>query len=468
MFIGRKHELAVLKNHYESNHFEFIGLYGRRRVGKTALLNQFVQGLPCGWCTAVEDDARLNLRILSQAVYSLYHPDDSSEFAPVYGDFQQALEAAFVYAQDKRAILVIDEFPYLAKAEPSFPSVLQAAIDRHQETSKLFIVLCGSSLSFMKEQLLDKQSPLYGRRTAQMELKPFNFFESQAFFPALDAKTGAVIYGMVGGIPLYLRQFCDTYTLEENLEHTFLTADSILYEEPANLLKQEISKSAPYNAVISAIANGASQHNDIAMKAGLETSALDYYLKELARIGLVVREEPITGKGSRKAVWKITDNLFNFWYRFIRPRQTLIERGLGSNVTTKIIDTVPLYMGSIFEQICKDWLWQQYSMSRLGFEITNIGRWWGNDPQTKSEAEIDIVAVNDDTVTLVGECKWRNELTDTKQLQKLHSHAWLAGASPLTSHWLFSMSGFTTGCKEKAQSMNNVRLISFDEMTLVN
>ena len=465
MFVGRDRELNLLNKLNASNKFEFVGVYGRRRVGKTALLTEFTRGLRTGWCAAVEDDAAMNLRIFSRAVYSMSQPCDAdTESAPVYADFQLAVEAAFAAAAETRAVLVIDEFPYLVKSYPAFPSVLQAAIDAHQADSKLFLVLCGSSLSFMKEQLLGRNSPLYGRRTAQLEVKPFDFFESRDFFPELDAVSAANIYGMVGGIPLYLKQFSGMQNIGEGIESVFLDVGSILYEEPMNLLKQEVSKAAPYNAVISAIAAGASQHNEIAAKAGIESSALDYYLKELVRLGLVQREEPITGKKGRKCLWQLTDNLFKFWYRFVRPRQALVERGLGARVAARIESGLPEYMGPVFETICRDWLWRALEANALDFEITDIGRWWGNDPVARSEAEIEIVAVDEGRTVLVGECKWKNERVGADQLVKLDERAHLAAADASAARWIFSKSGFTEGCDTHAAQMPGARLVTFDEM----
>lgn len=464
MFIGRFQELSLLRKRYASGKFEFIGVYGRRRIGKTALLTEFSRDLRTGWCASVEDDAAANLRILSQAVYALQHPDADPDIAPIFADFQSAIEAAFAATQGERGALIIDEFPYLAKSYPPFASILQAAIDAHQDTSKLFLVLCGSSLSFMKEQLLARNSPLYGRRTAQIELQPFDYFESRLFFPEQDNYNSACIYGMVGGVPLYLMQFDGSATLEDNVNRVFLNPGSIMFEEPTNLIKQEVSKAAQYNAVISAIASGATQHNEIAAKAGLESGALDYYLKELSRIGLVHREEPITGKGGRKALWQLDDNLFRFWYRCIRPRQSLVERGLGANAVSRIMAEMPEYMGTIFEQICKDWLWRQLAACELEVEFTDIGRWWGNDPTKRAEAEIDIVAVDDAKTVLVGECKWKAEPTGADQLEKLDARAHLAGASPDAARFVFSRSGFTQGCHELAAEIPNARLVSFGEM----
>lgn len=464
MFIGRERELALLEKRYQSNRFEFVGVYGRRRVGKTTLLSEFTRGRRTGWCAAVEDDAAVNLKMLSQAVFSLQAPDADPALAPVYPDFRTALEVAFAACAHERAVLVIDEFPYLAKADTSFASVLQAVIDANQATSKLMLILCGSSLSFMKEQLLSRNSPLYGRRTAQIELKPFDFFEARAFFPDLDPAEALALYGAVGGVPLYLRQFSESVTLADNIAGAFLDPGSILYEEPINLIKQEVSKAAPYNAVIAAMASGASQHNEIATKAGLGRSALDYYLRELVRLGLIYREEPITGRGSRKAVWRLADNLFRFWYRFVRPRQALVERGLGANVAPRIVEALPDYLGPIFEEVCRDWLWRQLACGTLPFEMTDVGRWWGNDPSVRAQAEIDVVAVNDDTAVMVGECKWQKDLTGADQLDKLDRRAHLAGATAVTPRWMFSRAGFTAGCVGLAKNMRGARLVTFAEM----
>ena len=196
----------------------------------------------------------------------------------------------------------------------------------------------------------------------------------------------------------------------------------------------------------------------------LEASALDYYIKELVRIGLVQRETPVQNRNKRKSLWHLTDPLFAFWYRFIRPRQSLIERGLGSNVSTRIIENLSAFMGPVFEEICRQWLWRELAANRLEFEMTSVGRWWGNDPKARSEAEIDIVALDDSSTVLVGECKWRNELTDAGELEKLDERAYLAGANSATPRWLFSRSGFTSGCIDAAREMRNARLITFEDM----
>lgn len=270
---------------------------------------------------------------------------------------------------------------------------------------------------------------------------------------------------MVGGVPLYLAQFSNVADVAQAVETRFLDPGSILFEEPANLLKQEVSKPAAYNAVISAIATGSSQYNEIATQAHVKSSALEYYLKELSRIGLVRREVPITGRGGRKAIWVITDNLFRFWYRFVGPWRSLVERNLGSRVTRRIIDGLPQYMGPVFEELCRQWLWRELAADRLGFEMTDVGRWWGNDPGTRSEAEIDLVAVDGQAVTMVGECKWQGGAVGAEQLAKLDARARLVGAGTQVPRWVFSKKGFKQSCADLAGQLPAARLVTLSDMT---
>lgn len=463
MFIGRDRELATLKRLYDTGVFQFPVVYGRRRVGKTTLINEFVGRKPAIYFTAVENDRQVNLRNLSRAVALYEHPDRDPALAPPFVDFQQAFETIFDLARAKRLIFVIDEYPYLAKADPSVSSILQALVDRAAEGSKLFLVLCGSSLSFMKEQVLSEKSPLYGRRTAQMELKPFDFFDSMRFFPGRAPQEIAQIYGMVGGVPLYLLQFRGEGNLRDLTEAALLDPNSILYEEPTNLLLQEVSKAPRYNAVIAAVADGRTQSGEITSVVGISTAEVAYYLKELERLGLVVREMPVI-KAGKRPIYRLSDNLFRFWFRFVSPHVSTIERGMPGRAWRAIEGALPEYMGPVFEDICAQWLWRQMARSTLPVEFDFLGRWWGNDPQLKQEAEIDLVAVDDLGVVLAAECKWRNEDFPLTELEKLRHRVGLIGDASDVQLYGFSKGGFTKPCQEAAARGANIHLVTFDDM----
>lgn len=463
MFIGRERELTTLDHLYQTDAFQFPVIYGRRRVGKTTLINKFVGKKPTIFFTAVENSRQTNLENLSRAIAQFEHPDRDPALIPPHTDFQQAFELIFQLSRKQRLIFVIDEFPYLAKADPSVPSILQALIDRNHNDSHLFLVLCGSSLSFMKEQVLGEKSPLYGRRTAQVELRPFDFFTSAEFFPDRDPLDIAKIYGMVGGVPLYLMQFQGAGTLRELTETALLNPNAILYEEPSNLLMQEVSKASRYNAVISAIADGRTQSSEVAAAAGVSSAEVAYYLKELERIGLVIREKPLVGRGKRP-IYKLADNLFRFWFRFVGPHTSSIQRGMPGRAWRAIEKSLSEYMGPVFEDICAQWLWRQLANGSLPTEFDDLGRWWGTDPQLKQEAEIDIVGIEGTRVALAGECKWRNENFPVAELEKLRHRTNLIGDSSTSQLYAFSKAGFTEACRREAEVSANVHLVTFDEM----
>lgn len=268
---------------------------------------------------------------------------------------------------------------------------------------------------------------------------------------------------MAGGVPLYLRQFDPALSLEENVCEVFLSPESLLYDEPTNLIKQEVQKAAPFNGVIQAIAEGCSQNNEIATAMGIQTSELTYYLKELRSIGLMSREMPVVA-GSRRAIYRLSDNLFRFWYRFVLPNRTAIERGMQQRVLRGVLAGLPSFCGPVFEDVCAQWLWRHNADGSLPVEFDDLGRWWGNDPQLREEAEIDLVGVDDGSTVLVGECKWRNEALDGSVVDTLVHRSSLVHARPDAWLYVFSKSGFTQSAEEAATSYGRMSLISFDDM----
>ena len=324
-FIGRETELRMLQRRYDSGKFECVVVYGRRRIGKTALINRFVQDKPAIFYTATENGAERNLKGLSASI-ARYRNGLNSVGSPVYEDYRDAFEDVFRMAERDRLILVIDEYPYLAKAEPMVSSLLQQLIDQHHGTGKLMLILSGSSMSFMERQVLGYQSPLYGRRTAQIKVMPFDYRESRGFVPDMGKEDAAVVYGITGGIPQYLIQFDDGVSLEENLRWNVLDPSAYLFEEPGKLLQEELRKPAEYNNIIQTIASGASSGVKIANGSHIEQTVLSHYLRNLSDLHIIVKETPYP-EGSRRGIWRIEDLLFRFWYRYIPDNMSLIESG---------------------------------------------------------------------------------------------------------------------------------------------
>ena len=310
MFIGRKKEIFDLNKRYESGRFEFAVIYGRRRVGKTTLINEFVRGKECIMYSATETNSRKNLMDLSKSIYAL-----SSDFENASGmflDFQAAFEAVFQIAKERRIIFVIDEYPYLASCESGIASVFQILIDRCHQKSKLFLILCGSSMSFMENQVMGYQSPLYGRRTCQYKIKPFDFFEMKEYYKNADGEDLAMLYGITGGIPLYMSMMDDRLAIEDNIKDNFLTASAYLYEEPTNLIKQECRDASQYNTIIGAIAQGASRLSEICSRTGIDTALATSYLNRLSGLGIVKKEIPFGVSSSKKSWYVLEDFMFRF------------------------------------------------------------------------------------------------------------------------------------------------------------
>lgn len=460
MFIGRERELASLERLYTSDRFEFAVIYGRRRVGKTALITQFIREKRAIYFMGVESNARQNLENFSKSILEF---ETGIQAGTAFVSFQAALEHVFKLAEKERLILIIDEYPYVARSSKSLASTLQLLIDQYKAGSKLMLILCGSSMSYMEDHVLAYKAPLYGRRTFQMKLMPFDFADTCRYFKSFSAEDKALIYGMVGGTPQYLLQMDEGKSVEDNIRNTFLNPVSPLFEEPENLLKQEVREPALYNAIISAVAAGASRMAEISAKVGEDTAVCTAYLKNLMALGLVRRETPYGEKISRRSLYIVEDNLFRFWYRFVPENHSIIGRGAVDLAYKRIEPCLSDYMGKVFEEICKQYLWKLLLAGESPVEFRELGRWWGTDPSVRSQAEIDIMGVQDQNTALFGECKWTNEKVGADVLETLirRSRIFHYGKTHL---YLFAKRGFTKSCEEAASKAGNVVLVQYKEL----
>lgn len=460
MFIGREKELEALDRLYNSDKFEFAVIYGRRRVGKTAIINKFVTDKSAICFTGVETNEKQNLENFSKCIFEFVTKKPGNTF---FSSFQAALEYVFEIAEEQRIVLVIDEYPYVARASKSLASTLQFLIDKYKDTSRLFLILCGSAMSYMEDQVLAYKAPLYGRRTAQFKIQPFEFQEACKYFNKLSNEDKALAYGVVGGTPQYLLQLNEKLSIEDNIKNMYLNPISAIYEEPQNLLKQEVREPAIYNAIIAAIAAGYTKMSEISTKVGEDTSVCATYIKNLISLGIVKKETPFGEASTRKTIYSIEDNMFRFWYRFVPDNISIISRGATELAYNRIKPHLSTYMGSVFEEICKQYLWSLLLNGKCAIDFTDIGRWWGTNPKTRQQVEIDIMGTSDKNTALFGECKWTNEKIDLGVLELLVEKSKLFYYQK-KHYYLFAKSGFTTGCLDRANEMGNVSLISYEEM----
>lgn len=473
MFIAREKELAILEDAYTSGAFEMPVVYGRRRVGKTALLNQFIKNKKDAFFfTAQKGAMQENLVRLSASVYqalgiaasTLSAEETFSSADMVFGSFEAAFTALFEKAKDQRIIFVIDEYPYLAESYPAVSSLLQTLIDKNKATSKLMLILCGSSMSFMEKQVLGEKSPLYGRRTKQIKLEPFDIFDAVKLCQPDTVIKNVELYALVGGIPLYLEQLDGARSTEWNIANNVLKTGSYLSAEPENYLLQELRTPALYNSIIAAIASGCVRPQEIADRVKGNSVNVTQYLTRLEELRIIKKEEPVLQSKKKKSHYCLVDNLFAFHYLFARRYATAIDAGMEDQIAKRVVENeLSGYVGYVFEDVCRQWVLRQIQAGEIDFLPTAIGSWWGTNPQTKQEEQIDVTVSDADGKILLGECKWRNEKTDVSVLRTLQERAMLVDGGFQAQLYLFSKSGFTEGCIEAAKDIK-AQLITVDDM----
>jgi AAA+ ATPase superfamily predicted ATPase len=481
MFVGRNNELEALEALYEKHTMQMVVVYGRRRVGKTTLLAHFTTDKPAIFFTAQESNDAANLKAFSQALYK------HAGLPTTTGSFE-SWDAAFSFladvAKDQQLILVFDEFPYAAQANSSLPSILQRAIDHEFSKGRLFLLLSGSNVGFMESDVLGSKSPLYGRRTAQIHLLPFDYHDAALMLQGATQKDCIRYYSCLGGVPYYL-SFVDTQlTFEDNIIALFFKGTSVFAQEPLMLLRQELREPALYNTILTALAKGANTPQLIANQIGEDRTKLIKYLDTLKGLGLIDKFIPLLTNQAktRKGIYRISDPLFAFWYRFIFPLSGEIDLGNGEIIARKkVLPVLPELIGRQFEDICIQWLRHHNGDTCLPFTATAIGPWWGTDPRTKQQTDIDILAI--DTVekkALLGECKWRESFNAWEALNTLIDKAGLFSkrqaviqggdkTNPQSSFrefwfYLFSKSPFDLAIRQMAQEDGHVKLVGLDEL----
>ena len=277
MFIGREEELNFLVDRYNSADGQLVVLYGRRRVGKTELLRQFCQDKEHIFYTCTEIIDEKQLEAFSQRL--LEKNQQAAKYITRFSDWEQALLSITELAKDKKIVVVIDEFPYMVKGNNAIPSILQKLWDEVLKQSNVMLILCGSAMSFIEKEVLAEKNPLYGRATGILKMQAMDFYSAQQFFPNYSIEDKITAYAILGGIPHYLKQFSDKYSLDENIVRNILIRGSVLYSEVEFLMRQELRETSVYNAVIEAVALGNTQLNDIYQKTQIDKSKLSVYLK---------------------------------------------------------------------------------------------------------------------------------------------------------------------------------------------
>ena len=463
MFIGREKELALLEKLKNSSKFEFLVLFGRRRIGKTTLLTEFAKDKNVLFYSAQEQNDAFNLEQFTKEIQKHFKETGFS-----FNSWQDAFEYISNHSTNEhKEIIIIDEFPFIAKENPTVKSILQHLIDHKLQHPNILLIICGSSISFMENEVMGYKSPLYGRCTNVLELKEFDYFDSAKFLPKYTNIDKLMSYAILGGIPKYLLQFDDDISLKENVNDKIVSNDVFLNIEPQLLLKMELKDIATYSTILGAIATGASKLNDISLKAHLESTTCNKYLSVLKTLRLIHKTIPFKdSENSKKGLYTISDNLFNFVYHFIVPRRSAIDL-LGEDVVTDEIfepNLINTYVDHIFEKICTQYMVRLARAKKLPFMPTKIGRWWGNNPIRKCQDDIDI-ALCDSTEEnyIICECKFKNEPFSNEDFENMISRKDLIAKNAKVYYYAFSKSSFSDNVVKKSHA-NHVTLIGIDDL----
>lgn len=450
-FIARERELGALNELYGKPGFQMIVIYGRRRVGKSTLIKEFIKDKRAVYYTATKTGFEANIEALGAAVMAEIGPEYSGlSFAGV----DELLRYIGDRSRNERIVVVIDELPYLAEGDKGFLSVLQKHIDEEWLNTQMYLIVCGSSVSFMENEVLSEKSPIYGRRTAQLKVNAFDYMDSAKFVSSYSDVDKAICYGVTGGIAKYLSLIDESISIDDNIKRLFFQKSGYLYEETVNLLTQEFRNVATYNDIIAAIAQGANKPNDIADKTHLDKTAVQHALTNLMTTGIVEKQSAITDeKNKKKILYAIKDGMFRFWYRFVPGAASLIELGRGDMYYDRVVkDNISEYMGSIFEDMCRHYVLYHGIDDSFGCFVTQTGKWWGTDPVKKETTDIDVVGLDTlSKLAVLGECKFTNEPIDKTVFDKLKGRDGLIAAPYKTACYaLFSKAGFSDWIYENA------------------
>ena len=464
-FLGRETELRALEDAYRRDGFQMAVVYGRRRIGKTTLLREFCKDKKAVFFTAIKTTVPRNTELFARAALEELAPELSSSVFPSLDDLCAFLGEK---CRDERIVVVIDEFPYYEKKSGVISSTLQKAIDEQWQFGNMFFIVCGSSIRFMEDEVLSQKSPLFGRRTMQLRLEALDYRQVAAFLPSWSRQDQAVVYGVTGGVPKYLTLFDENRSLDENLIGLYFSKTGYLYEEADNLLSQEFRDVDVYGRIIEAVASGAGQLTEISDKSGISAQNVTHILNNLLETNIVTRLRAITEETNKKKTrYILSDDMLRFWYRFVPEAVGAIELGRGDvfyeqNVRPYLHE----FMGGVFEKMCRYYTLLHGLAGDYLCAVTRVGTWWGANPAKKEETDIDVVGLDKrGREAVIGECKFKTELTDKKVYDTLAERSNLLHEHySVVQYLLFSASEFSDWLREEAKKSERIRLIRLEDM----
>ena len=456
VFHGRNVELKVLDKKYKQKGFKMTVLYGRRRVGKTMLINKFMREHDCKKIsfTAVEREEPELLSMMTEAVLSELAPDMLHNIS--FTSFEKLFDYIGNHAEKERVIFFIDEYPYLAGQCPYIQTVLQKVIDTKWKNSNLFFILCGSLVAFMKDEVLAESAPLHGRSDLELKLAPFNYLETAEFLDGYGYEEKAVCYGLSNGVAKYIEQFDPKISLEENIIDQFYSIGGYFTEEQVKtVITSDKKNPALYNSIVSAVATGHTKNSEIAAYIGADD--VTYPLKVL------VKAEILEKRISKRPYYVLNDSMIEFWFKYVSRATSLINAGNGTlYYNANVKDHIHDFMGKVFEKMAKEYLMMNAGQNGIPIltEISDYQDICLDEEKKQKQIEIDLLGKNNKKILLVGECKFKNTPFDKTELEKIMDKVrYLPVNDPVIC--IFSLSGFSDYVKNNAK---NCKLIEIEDM----
>lgn len=443
MFYDRREELEALRSEYGTGRFSFVVVYGRRRVGKTELIKEFCEPRNHFYHLASQESPKTQREKLVEEL-ATYRNDRT----PRTDDWHDAVDYLREVLAEEKLVVAVDEFPYLIESDETVVSAFQQLVDTVKDDSESMLLLCGSSISVMESEVLGHDSPLYGRRTSQIDLQPFSFGEALNVID-YSFEESVRSFAVTGGMPMYVTLFDYEEPLGTNLLNNHLSKTSILYDEPEFLLRTELRNPARYMSILEAIANGYTTPSGISGQTDVDSGPLSRYLRRLRRLRLVEREVPVTAqkKKSKRSVYTVADEFLRFWFRFVEPNRSGIEQAPELVLENRIRPELDRFVSATFEDVCEEALWELSRSGQLSHTYGAIGRWW------YGEHEIDLVGLDEQTpAAIFGECKWTNTPVGMGLAEDLLAKAnevrWKTNERE-EAYALFSKAGFEDGLRQE-------------------
>jgi len=453
-FYNRKDELGLLKSKYNNLKFgEMIVVYGRRRVGKTELIRQFLKSIPENKFYFYVDLTSKQGILNSLSVSIQEQLKENLKFS----EFDEFLKYIESKSEKDRFLLIIDEFQRFLDVAPEFITKLQNFWDSRLKNNKIMIILVGSSIGMIQKIINSKAGALYGRGT-KIKISPFKYSDFRLMFKELNEEEKVLTYSVFGGTPYYLEKLKKVEgDIYQKINELVIKKGAELIEEPKDLLEYEnVRAHAKYNTILLATSTGKETMKEIEDFTKINSNQMSPYLNKLDNLlDLVGRKNPVLGK-EKLGRYYVRDNFFKFWYKFIFPNQTPINLGNTKFVSDIIKQDLNAYIGRVFEDIVKELLvlYNTKEIKGLKLNFENIGSWWD-----RNSNEIDILAYNlKEKNFLLGEVKWTNKQLDTEVIEELERKSKYLNYSGTYNFLFVSKNGFTEKALKKMQNIGAVHL----------